>query len=560
MVHLNGRAFPELPQTSDSSSSTLYDDVRHVSALDDNRQRRHAPVSEDAALVKQTSSPRRASSSHKARGPKPLLPRSLKEALQLAELLSKSKLVPKGFETPETCLVGILYGMEVGLSPIAALQRMAVIDGRPTIWGDAALALVQASGLLQSIKEDVIDDHSDDSTTSLTAICIVMREGRSEPIKGNFSVEDANRAGLWQKPGPWTDYPKRMLIMRARAFALRDAFPDVLAGLYIREEFEGAEKRQSRAPQAPSAVEAECNAVGSVKKGPETKPSDFEGPRTDPHTESSSSSNFITEPILDDRVTKTIRRAPTPPPPAPAMPQPSTQENSDTVDEAPTATGTGVTESRDIGTVAEQQYQVEAVDIEQSYPTTEEPRDPETDIDLLDSALCCALDRPTLEEIVDDFALRLNGLDKDYQKRAHRIIDRHQRRVENLDRFALSQAYGSQVTGGGIEEARVIDITKDTAGIDGTYLQTEVTDGGPVDVHRGVEDHVIPAADLPRGLKAILPTLGLGSLPMTALRRRRRNTSRHSLSSWNAHQRLREFKLKTRDEVTGESEQSESVE
>ena len=185
------------------------------------------------------------------RGPKPLLPRSLKEALQLASLLSKSKLIPKGFDNPEACLVGILYGMEVGLSPIAALQRMAIIDGRPTIWGDAALALVEASGLLIKIEERI--EHTEilgnwqvpnsqneaDVIRSRTAICQVLRSGRSEPITRSFSIEDAKRAGLWQKPGPWTDYPDRMLMMRARAFALRDAFPDVLMGLYLREEFEG---------------------------------------------------------------------------------------------------------------------------------------------------------------------------------------------------------------------------------------------------------------------------------------------------------------------------------
>lgn len=151
------------------------------------------------------------------RGPKPLLPRSLKEALQLASLLSKSKLIPKGFENPEACLVGILYGMEVGLSPIAALQRMAIIDGRPTIWGDAALALVEASGLLIKIEEriehteipgnrQVPNSQSDsDIIRSKTAVCMVLRSGRSEPITRSFSIEDAKRAGLWQKSGPWTD-------------------------------------------------------------------------------------------------------------------------------------------------------------------------------------------------------------------------------------------------------------------------------------------------------------------------------------------------------------------
>lgn len=49
-------------------------------------------------------------------------------------------------------------------------------------------------------------------------------------------MEDARKAGLAGKQGPWTSYPKRMRQMRARAFALRDVFPDVLRGMPVAEE------------------------------------------------------------------------------------------------------------------------------------------------------------------------------------------------------------------------------------------------------------------------------------------------------------------------------------
>ena len=56
------------------------------------------------------------------------------------------------------------------------------------------------------------------------------------PTTRTFSQEDAKRANLWGKAGPWTAYPKRMLQMRARSFALRDSFPDALKGVGISEE------------------------------------------------------------------------------------------------------------------------------------------------------------------------------------------------------------------------------------------------------------------------------------------------------------------------------------
>ena len=164
----------------------------------------------------------------------PLAPRDYEEAQRLAKLLCEAKMAPQGFEKPETCLVGILQGMEMGLSPLFALQRMAIVDGRLTIWGDGALALVLRSGLCVSITEWL----EGDDESEWISHCEVLREGWDRPITRSFAVQDAKRANLWHKPGPWTEYPKRMLQMRARAFALRDVFADVLGGLYFREEIE----------------------------------------------------------------------------------------------------------------------------------------------------------------------------------------------------------------------------------------------------------------------------------------------------------------------------------
>src|SRR5690606_39168844 len=60
--------------------------------------------------------------------------------------------------------------------------------------------------------------------------------------------------------GPWTQYPKRMRQMRARAFALRDVFPDVLRGMPIAEAVmdtpaeRGITPRPQPAQKAPAAL------------------------------------------------------------------------------------------------------------------------------------------------------------------------------------------------------------------------------------------------------------------------------------------------------------------
>lgn len=155
-----------------------------------------------------------------------LTPQSLDEALRFADMLSKSNMVPKDYQgNPANCIIAMQWGMEIGLQPLQAMQNIAVINGRPSIWGDAMLAIVRGSGVLEYIKEDPTD-------TGCT--CIVKRKSEDE-VSRTFTTEDAKRAGLLGKQGPWQQNPKRMMQMRARAFALRDVFPDVLRGVNIAE-------------------------------------------------------------------------------------------------------------------------------------------------------------------------------------------------------------------------------------------------------------------------------------------------------------------------------------
>lgn len=159
-------------------------------------------------------------------------PANLTEAIQFSDLLASSSIVPKAYQgKPQDILVCVQWGFELGLAPMQALQNIAVINGKPSVYGDAAMALVQAS----PVCEDVEEFFENEGSPNPVAVCIASRKGR-KPVTVKFSVEDAKRAGLWGKQGPWSAYPKRMMQMRARGFALRDAFPDVLKGMITAEE------------------------------------------------------------------------------------------------------------------------------------------------------------------------------------------------------------------------------------------------------------------------------------------------------------------------------------
>jgi hypothetical protein len=162
-----------------------------------------------------------------------IIPSSLKEAMELAKYIAESELAPKDYRNKVgNTLIAMQMGAEVGLAPIQAIQNIAVINGRPCVWGDAAIALVRASPNCESIREWIEGNIKDKSAV---AYCEVKRRGEPNHVR-RFSIEDATRAGLWNKAGPWQQYPERMLQMRARGFALRDVFPDVLKGLSLAEE------------------------------------------------------------------------------------------------------------------------------------------------------------------------------------------------------------------------------------------------------------------------------------------------------------------------------------
>jgi hypothetical protein len=157
---------------------------------------------------------------------------SFDDAFRFATMVAKSDFAPKDFKgKPESCLLAIQHGSEIGLSPMQSLQNIACINGRPAIWGDAALAVAMASPVCEYVRESIEGDGE-----SMVATCTAKRRGYETPTVARFTVADAKKAGLWGKSGPWTQYPRRMLQLRARGFALRDAFPDVLKGLVTAEE------------------------------------------------------------------------------------------------------------------------------------------------------------------------------------------------------------------------------------------------------------------------------------------------------------------------------------
>lgn len=225
-----------------------------------------------------------------------LAPASLEEAWRMASFMAKSELVPKSYQgKPNDILVGIQYGMELGFAPMQSLQSIAVINGRPSVWGDGFLALIMCSPLYQDHEEYFeVDGKRVDAITpedlkkdTTRAVCVFHRAGKSTPNRRDFSVGKAKTAGLWGKQGPWQNYPDVMLTMRARSFCGRATFPDLLRGIRTAEE----------AFDTPTEIVGEPEPAKEVRRLSETQPAaDASTPAaaTPVHAKPADASNDVT--------------------------------------------------------------------------------------------------------------------------------------------------------------------------------------------------------------------------------------------------------------------------
>lgn len=178
-----------------------------------------------------------------------IVPKDLDEAYRYAQMIWKSGTAPDSYDNdPQKIVIGVLSSMELGVPPMTGLRNIAIINKRPAIWGDLAIALCQSKGVIKSFDSNFTGTEGEDD---YTANVVIWRKGQDTPYEGHFSVKDAKRANLWMnaRKQPWVMYPNRMLFNRARAFALRDGFADCLAGLAIAEEVQDL-------PAEPKLIEA----------------------------------------------------------------------------------------------------------------------------------------------------------------------------------------------------------------------------------------------------------------------------------------------------------------
>ena len=155
----------------------------------------------------------------------------LGDRMAYAKALAEASLLPAAYrKAPANVLLAMEYGDALGLAPVAAIQGIHVVDGKPTASAQLIGALVRRAGHRLRVEA---------SADGLSATATVIRSDDPDfTFTAHWDMARATAAGLAGK-GVWKLYPANMLKARAITEVARDACPEVLSGVaYTAEELE----------------------------------------------------------------------------------------------------------------------------------------------------------------------------------------------------------------------------------------------------------------------------------------------------------------------------------
>lgn len=182
----------------------------------------------------------------------------------IAQMYHRAGMIPNGVKSPAQLMIILTAGAELGFGPTWALKNVASFNGQAMVHSDGPVSLVLRSGLMEW-QQSGFEGKS--NTDDYRAWFEVKRKGIEHPVRREFSVGDAKAAGLWGK-SIWKNYPTRMLMMRARAYALRDLFADVLGGIGILEEHLGHEQLVASVEDVTTGSRGLLNALTGPQEAP----------------------------------------------------------------------------------------------------------------------------------------------------------------------------------------------------------------------------------------------------------------------------------------------------
>lgn len=237
------------------------------------------------------------------------------EALDLAYNYAQSvcgtRVCPaRFFQKPEDGAAAIMYGLEIGLSPSAALQKVVVIHGMPSLEARTMVALLKPRGYkvrtLEQTDERVTVEGIDpdgDRYVSQWTIERAVKAGYVPTLDERTGKYKTNANGKLIGNEKYLTDPQAMLKAKAQAEVCRDMAPDVLLGItYSTEELQSENWYEPRPrPAAPTSQPVTVEEiVGEPEPQPEQPKKAPRKPKAEKNTERAEAVEKATEQLSTD--------------------------------------------------------------------------------------------------------------------------------------------------------------------------------------------------------------------------------------------------------------------
>lgn len=158
------------------------------------------------------------------------------QLMEMSAMLAKSTIIPINYQNrPENILVAVDLASRMGLSPLAVMQSLYVIQGRPSFSGQAIASLIRTSGQFKNVELIYVGEEGKDDWGAY-----VQAERSGKLLKGTtVTIGMAKKEGWYQKGGSkWQTLPQQMMAYRAYTFFGRLYAPELMMGLHTTDELE----------------------------------------------------------------------------------------------------------------------------------------------------------------------------------------------------------------------------------------------------------------------------------------------------------------------------------
>lgn len=188
-------------------------------------------------------------------GASALIPRDMRDAMALAEMMAKTGFLPREIQTPGGALFVMEQAMRWNMSPFAVATEVSFISGKPMFSGKIVAAAVQSSGVIQGRLAYDYSGEGDNRTVTVTGTL----RGEGAPRTVAVRLADARTNNQH-----WTKSPDQMLAYHgARVWARRHA-PEVMLGVYTPEEFDDEPRPAPR--EVPNHAAEAPPPAGSMRE------------------------------------------------------------------------------------------------------------------------------------------------------------------------------------------------------------------------------------------------------------------------------------------------------